>query len=128
VAQYLTLTVLRTQIESSMAPMMTPLLTCRGSWQLCSDDFITPPPPTSSSSRRRSRRPEEHPPGLDLPRTRCPKRPPLVLAPARRSVDPLPLSVSTKKKGNGNEGSVDRQARKEGSRGLGWGAGAVGLL
>jgi hypothetical protein len=84
VAQDLTFTVLRMQIESRMAPMMTPLLTRRGSWQLRSDDFITPPPTTSSSSRRRSRRPEEHPPGPDLPRKRRPKRPPSVRPAARR--------------------------------------------
>jgi len=41
VAQYLALTMLRTQRDSSMAPMMTPLLTRRGSCRLLSDDFIS---------------------------------------------------------------------------------------
>ena len=42
VAQYLALTMLRTQRDSSMAPMMTPLLTRRGSCRVLSDDFIPP--------------------------------------------------------------------------------------
>lgn len=41
-AQYLALTMLRTQRDSSMAPMMTPLLTRRGSCRVLSDDFIPP--------------------------------------------------------------------------------------
>jgi hypothetical protein len=46
VEQYLALTMLRTQRESSMAAMMTPLLTRRGSCRLRMDAFI----PASSSS------------------------------------------------------------------------------
>jgi hypothetical protein len=42
VEQYLALTMLRTQRESIMAAMMTPLLTRRGSCRLRSDAFISP--------------------------------------------------------------------------------------
>jgi hypothetical protein len=52
VAQYLALTMLRTQSESSMAPMMTALLTRRGSCRLRSDDFISA---AASQLERRSR-------------------------------------------------------------------------
>ena len=70
VAQYLALTMLRTQSESSIAPMMTLLLTRRGSCRLRSDGFISP---SSSSSSRRL------PAGAPTrPRSRAPrpKRPP----------------------------------------------------
>jgi hypothetical protein len=113
VAQDLTFTVLRMQIESRMAPMMTPLLTRRGSWQLRSDDFITPPPTTSSASRRRSRRPEEHPPGPDLPRKRRPKRP----------LDEIGGGSTSSEKWNGGAwGSLQRLGVGSGGGGQEWGA------
>jgi hypothetical protein len=52
VAQYLALTKLRTQRDSSMALMMTPLLTRRGSCRLLSDDFIPPSARTPRSGGR----------------------------------------------------------------------------
>ena len=75
VAQYLALTMLRTQSESSIAPMMTLLLTRRGSCRLRSDGFISPSSSSSSSSRSSRRLPAGAPtrPRSGAPR---PKRPP----------------------------------------------------
>jgi len=111
VAQYLALTMLRTQSESSMAPMMTPLLTRRGSCRLRSDGFISP----SSSSRRSRRLPAGAPtrPRSGAPR---PKRPPFA-APSD-----LLLSLRSRRR-KGGRASWHRQGmgtgartRKEGSR------------
>jgi hypothetical protein len=130
VAQDLTFTVLRMQIESRMAPMMTPLLTRRGSWQLRSDDFITPPPTTSSASRRRSRRPEEHPPGPDLPRKRRPKRPLDEIGGGSTSSEKWNGGGSLQRLGVGSGGGrsafSDRRERREGSRASGLGGGRRG--
>ena len=111
VAQYLALTMLRTQSESSIAPMMTLLLTRRGSCRLRSDGFISP----SSSSRRSRRLPAGAPtrPRSGAPR---PKRPPFA-APSD-----LLLSLRSRRR-KGGRASWHRQGmgtgartRKEGSR------------
>jgi hypothetical protein len=126
VAQYLTLTVLRMQIESSMAPMMTPLLTRHGSWQLRSDDFITPPPPTSSSSAtaaagQRSTHPAQicRARGAPSGRLRCAR--PLDERDRGR------VNASSSEKWNGNGGSVGKPPEAWGGQ-RGGGGGAVRLL
>jgi hypothetical protein len=116
------LTMLRTQSESSMAPMMTPLLTAAapaGSAAMTSSRHRRRPPPRPAAGWRSTH------PG-QIWRARHPKRSPLVRPPTRRGVDPLSLSVSPKKKGSwqgmGTGGAwTVKQERKAPERGGGGG-------
>jgi hypothetical protein len=93
-----------------MAPMMTPLLTRRGSCRLRSDDFISPPPPPLLFLLVVP----QQPPAGGAPTTAqiwracaaAPSgRPPLVRPPLRRGLDLLsPRRRKGSWQGNGNEG------------------------